>query len=112
MKHGGFWFWLVLFVAGSVLLCLSRPWAEYMGRFVVFVAVFVGISASTRHTATRFRAPRAILAVQFINILPMFLLGWSPTLGSTLKVIYLCAAVVALLGNSYVFFGRERESAA
>ena len=111
MRRSGFWLWLVLFLSGSLLFLWSRPWAEVMGRFTVFAAVFVGISASMRRTATRSKTARALIGVQLANMLPMCVVGSSPSPSPVLKVAYLVSSVVVLVVNAYVFFGREQQGA-
>jgi len=112
MRPRGFWFWLVLFVSGSVLWLWPLPWAETMGRLILFVAVFIGVTAPTWRTEARFRTPRTVVGLQFANIFPMFILGWSPSPSPSQKVVYLVAGVIVLAINAYVGLSRRDEGAA
>ena len=112
MRRRGFWFWLVLFVAGSVLWLWPRPWAEMMGRLILFVAVFIGVTAPTWRTEARFRAPRAVVVVQLANMLPMFAIGWSPTRSLAQTMGYLVTAVGVLAINAYVGLSHRQGGAA
>ena len=112
MRPRGFWFWIVLFVSGSVLWLWSLPWSEMMGRLILYVAVFIGVTAPSWRTEARFRTPRAVVSVQFANLFPMFIIGWSPSPSPSQKVVYLVAAVIVLAINGYVGLSRRDEDAA
>jgi hypothetical protein len=115
MRAHGFAFWLVLFVVGSLLWLWPAPWAEVMGKLIVFVAVFIGVTAPTWRINARFRKPRYVVALQFANLLPMFVLGWSlpwAEPSTAVRIVYLVVAAIVLAVNSYAVLSRHDESAA
>ena len=106
-------FWLILFVTGSALWFWATPWADVMGRLIVFVATFIGVSLSWR-TESRFMVPRMVAGVQLVNLLPMFVLGSvsQASHSALLKAAFVAAAVAALGVNSYVVLSPRRKGAA
>src|SRR5262245_58204745 len=112
MRPRGFWFWLVLFVSGSVLWLWPLPWAEMMGRLILFVAVFIGVTAPSWRTEARFRTPRALVVVQLANMMPMVAIGWSPNRTPAQTAIYLVTAVAVLAINAYVGLSHRQKGAA
>jgi hypothetical protein len=83
-----------------------------MGRLVICVAVFFGIPAPNWRSDDRFRKPPAMFGLHFVNILPMFVLGWLPSRTSGQTVVYLGAAAAVLAANTYVALAGRREAAA
>jgi len=112
MRARGFWFWLVLFVSGSALWLWPLPWAELMGRLVVFLAGFIGVTAPSWRAEPYFKTARAVVSVQFANLLPMFVIGSLPNRTPLLTAIYLVAGVVVLAINSYAGLSPRHSDAA
>src|SRR5262245_12765847 len=101
MKLGGYFFWLALLIAGSVLWLTPRPWAVVMGRYIVFTAAFVGVTAPRWRTGVPW-PPRAVVAVQIANLLPMVVVGssfLSRAPSPLLKILYLLTAAAVLAVN-------------
>jgi hypothetical protein len=114
MKPLGYFFWLVLLLAGSVLWLTPRPWAVVMGRYIVFTAAFVGVTAPRWLTGPLRWPPRAVAGLLLANLLPMFVVAssFSQAPSSTpLRVLYVVVAVAVVITNSYVTFWHRRAGA-
>src|SRR5262245_60184536 len=115
MRPLGYFFWLVLLIAGSVLWLTPQPWAVVMGRYIVFTAAFIGATVPRWLTGPIRWPPRAVAGLLLANLLPMFVVGSSFSTASPstlLRTLYLLVAVAVVIINSYITFWRRREGAA